>query len=89
MRLFTQPGKPPAESVTENLSSEGLYCITKERFKPGQRLQCEIVIPATLGVESPVVIECHVTVRRVESLRPGFGLGCHVEDYSLRPPLEV
>jgi PilZ domain len=89
MRLFTQPGKPPAESVTENLSSEGLYCITKERFKPGQRLQCEIVIPATLGVESPVVIECHVTVRRVEPLHGGFGLGCHIEDYSLRPPLQV
>jgi len=89
LRLFRQPGKPPLESVTENLSSEGLYCITKERFKPGQRLQCEIVIPATHSMGSPVVIECHMTVRRVESLRPGFGLGCHIEDYSLQTPLGV
>jgi hypothetical protein len=89
LRLFRQPGKPPTESTTENLSSEGLYCITKERFKPGQRLQCEIVIPATLGAESPVVLDCHVTVRRVESLGGGFGLGCQIEDYSLRTPLQV
>ena len=89
LRLFRQPGKPPAETVTENLSSEGLYCVTHQRFKPGERLQCEIVIPANVGTGSPVVIECHVTVRRVESLHPGFGLGCHIEDYSLRTPLEV
>ena len=89
LRLFRQPGKPPAESVTENLSSEGLYCITKQRFKPGERLQCEIVIPATVGPQAPVVLECHVTVRRVEPLHSGFGLGCHIEDYSLRPPLQV
>ena len=89
LRLFRQPGKPPAESVTENLSSEGLYCITKQRFKPGERLQCEIVIPATVGPEAPVVLECHVTVRRVEPLHGGFGLGCHIEDYSLRTPLRV
>jgi hypothetical protein len=35
------------------------------------------------------VLECHVTVRRVEPVHDGFGLGCHIEDYSLRPPLQV
>jgi PilZ domain-containing protein len=89
VRLFKQPGILPAESITENLSSEGLYCITKEPFKPGERLQCEIVIPTTLGLEAPAVLECHVTVRRVESLRGGFGLGCHIEDYSVRSPIQV
>jgi len=89
VRLFKQPGILPAESITENLSSEGLYCITKEPFKPGERLQCEIVIPPTLGLDAPAVLECHVTVRRVESLRGGFGLGCHIEDYSVRSPIQV
>ena len=89
LRLFRQPGKPPAESVTENLSSEGLYCVTRQRFKPGERLQCEIVIPAPLGTGEPVVLNCHITVRRVEPLREGFGLGCHIEDYSLRAPLQT
>ena len=38
VRLFRQPGRSSAESITENLSSEGFYCITAERFKPGERL---------------------------------------------------
>ena len=85
--LFREPGIPPAESTTENLSSEGLYCITKERFKPGERLQCEVVIPAPFGFESPIVLQCHLTIRRVEYLRHGFGLGCRIDDYSLRSPI--
>ena len=88
VRLF-RPGRPWVKSITENLSSEGLYCITKQPFKPGERLQCEIVIPATFGLESPMVLECHVTIRRVENLRRGFGLGCHIEDYSLGLPTQV
>ncbi len=83
VRLFRQPGRPWVKSTTENLSSEGLYCITKEPFKPGERLQCEIVIPATFGLDSPIALECHVTIRRVEHLRRGFGLGCQIEDYTL------
>ena len=92
VRLLRQRGWPPVESTTENLSSEGLYCITKERFRRGQRLQCEIVIPGE-SVGSPEAylrLQCHVTVRRVEHVHRGFGLGCHIEDYSLaadpRPP---
>jgi PilZ domain len=92
VRLLRQRGMPPVESITENLSSEGLYCITKEQFKQGQRLQCEIVIPGeSFGSPEPYLrLQCHVTVRRVEHIHGGFGLGCHIEDYSLvtepRPP---
>jgi len=85
VRLFRQSEGQSIESTTENLSSEGLYCITSERFKRGERLQCEIVIPATFGLESSMVLECHVTIRRVENLRRGFGLGCHIEDYTPGP----
>ncbi|MBZ5595294.1 MAG: PilZ domain-containing protein [Acidobacteriia bacterium] len=85
LRLFRQPGNPLVESTTENLSSEGLYCITGEPFRPGERLQCEIVIPGErLGFSEPSMrLQCHVMVKRVEHLRGGFGLGCHIEDYSL------
>ena len=90
VRLFRQSEGPSVESTTENLSSEGLYCMTSEPFKPGERLQCEIIVPAAgLGLEAPVVLECHVTVRRAEYLERGFGLGCHIEDYSLRSPIQV
>ena len=90
VRLFRQTGRPLVEVVesnTENLSSEGLYCITQELFKQGEHLQCMIVIPETVGgLESPILLECQVTIRRVENLRHGFGLGCHIEDYSLGTP---
>ena len=89
MRLFRQSGEASVESIIENLSSEGLYCITSEPFKPLERLQCEIVIPATLGVESPIVLKCRLTIRRVEHLRSAFGLGCQIEDYSLRSTIQV
>ena len=85
VRLFRHPEQASVESITENLSSEGLYCITQEPFKPGERLQCEIVLPGeTFGSSEPSLrLQCHVTVRRVEHLDRGFGLGCHIEDYSL------
>jgi PilZ domain len=85
VRLFRKFEGPPVASTTENLSSEGLYCITSEPFKPGERLQCEIVIPGeSFGFsESSIRMQCHVTVRRVEPLDRGFGLGCHIEDYTL------
>jgi hypothetical protein len=89
MRLFRQSGEPPIESLIENLSSEGLYCITSEPFKSLDRLQCEIIIPATLGSESPIVLKCRLTIRRVEHLRNYFGLGCHIEDYSVRTTSKV
>src|SRR5258706_13064376 len=78
VRLFRQEGQS-VKSTTENLSSEGLYCITREPFKRGERLQCEIVIPGeSPGSPEPFLrLQCHVTVRRVEHLHRSFGLGCH------------
>ena len=92
VRLFRQPEQPSVESITENLSSEGLYCITREPFRLGERLQCEIVLPGEfLGSSEPSIrLQCHVTVMRVEHLDRGFGVGCHIEDYTLAtgsPPL--
>jgi hypothetical protein len=71
------------ETTTENLSSEGLFCISSKPFKIGERLRCEVVIPDALGLDAPIVLECHVTVKRVEYYQSGFGLGCHIEDYGL------
>ena len=85
VRLSRQPGTPPAESVTENLSSEGFYCIIRERFKPGERLQYVMDIPGeNVGSSEPfLILQGHVTVMRVEYLEGGLGLGCHIEDYAV------
>ena len=85
VRLWRQRETAPIESTTENLSSEGLYCITKEPFRTGEHLQCEIVILGeSFGSPEPFLrLQCHITVKRVEHVHQGFGLGCQIEDYSL------
>ena len=85
VHFLGQAGTRQAEATTENLSSEGFYCISRKAFKLGERLECEIAFPAEpIGSpEATVRIQCHVTVKRVERLNRDFGLGCHIEDYSL------
>ena len=85
VRLFRDLSAPSVESTTENLTSNGFYCISKEPFQMGERLECIIAIPAgSFGYnESPIRLQCRVRVARVEDQRNGFGLGCYIEDYDL------
>ena len=85
VRLFRDPATPSVESTTENLTSNGFYCISKEPFELGERLECIIAIPAgSFGYnESPIRLQCRVRVARVEGQQDGFGLGCYIEDYDL------
>ena len=90
VRVFRRPGMQSAEGQTANLTSEGFYCISKEPFQLGECLQCLIVIPAGSGnSDFPVVLKCGVTVKRVEAIPSGFGLGCHIEDYMLIPSFKA
>jgi hypothetical protein len=85
VRLFRDVTTPSIESTTENLTSNGFYCISKEPFQMGERLECIIAIPAgSFGYnESPIRLQCRVRVARVEDQHEGFGLGCYIEDYDL------
>jgi hypothetical protein len=84
VRLFRQSGQW-FDTTTEDLSSEGFYCICREPFKPGERLGCVVVVPGErLGFAEPSLrLQCHIIVRRLEHLTEGFGLGCHIEDYAV------
>ena len=85
IRLFGEQLNPLVESTTENLTSNGFYCVSKEPFAIGERLECVISIPAgSFGyAASPISLQCRVRVTRVEKERDGFGLGCSIEDYDL------
>ena len=84
VRLFGGVGRPAVETATENLSSEGFFCISNQRFEAGERLECEIVLPAeSLGTpKTSLKLQCCVIVRRVEHRRDGFGVGCQIEEYT-------
>ena len=84
VRLFGEVGRPAVETATENLSSEGFFCISNQRFEAGERLECEIVLPAkSLGTpKTSLKLLCCVIVRLVEHRRAGFGLGCQIEEYT-------
>lgn len=85
VRLFREPETQSVETTTENLTSNGFYCISHEPFKLGERLDCIIAVPSgNLGFpNSPVSLQCRIRVTRVEEQRDGFGLGCYIEDYDL------
>ncbi len=85
VRLFRDLAAPSVESTTENLTSNGFYCVSREPFQLGERLECIIAIPAgSFGyAESPIRLQCRVRVTRIEDQNEGFGLGCYIEDYDL------
>lgn len=84
VQLARKAGSQTVETVTENLSSEGFFCIAREQFKQGERLKCVIITDEILdSADSRIRVHCDVTVRRVEELTEGFGIGCHIEDYSI------
>jgi len=85
VRLYRTSGSPSVDSATENLTSNGFYCVSTEPFQVGERLQCVIAIPAgAFGYsDSRVRLQCRVRVTRVENQRDSFGLGCCIEDYEL------
>src|SRR6266567_4501250 len=85
IRLFSSLTRTSSESTTENLTSNGFYCISREQFALGDRVDCIIAIP-TGGLgdsRAPIRLQCRVRVMRVEDQRDGFGLGCYIEDYDL------
>ena len=85
VRFYRDPDSPSVETLTENLTSNGFYCVSKQSFQPGEQLKCVIVIPAgALGYsENPVRLQCRVKVVRIENQSGSFGLGCYIEDYEL------
>jgi len=73
---------------TENISSEGFYCVSPDPFVPGDLLEVELLLPAHNSDrgEKRVRLACKAQVVRIDStwLGPGFGIGCRIEAYTLR-----
>lgn len=86
IQIFESSERPAISSETDNVSSDGFYFRAKERFSPGEELECLILIPAfdPLLVSRSLDLHCCVRVMAVEVLdgNRGFGVECHIENYS-------
>ena len=73
LRLSRRPGKWSRREHDGKSQQRGIIFVTKKPFKPGERLQCEMVIPGESfgSAEASLRLKCFVTVRRVEYLHGG------------------
>lgn len=73
-------------TTTEDLSSEGFYCLCKEPYAPGERLQAILEVPCGYwnGHEADcLVLQCDVEVVRVvlRGVEEDFGVAFRINDY--------
>jgi hypothetical protein len=74
------------ETVTQNLSSSGFYCLSSMPLMPGETLRCTLRVPAydPKSEQRTISLECSALVLRAEAMPDGlFGLACRIEDYHL------
>jgi hypothetical protein len=84
--LFFRDGSTEAiESLTQNLSSSGFYCLSRSSFSCGDSLICALEIPThdPSGTERSLALECQIRVLRAETVdeKGIFGIACQIEDY--------
>ena len=81
------------ESVTENLSSQGFYCLSQTPIASGEVLLCWLTVPThdPTGGKDAVVLECSVRVVRSEAAPTGggYGVACCIEDYRFSNGVEA
>jgi hypothetical protein len=77
-------------TITQDLSSDGFYCIANARFVPGEARHCTLLVPTHHpgGENSPLQVLCKVRIIRVEVTgeRGFYGVGCQIMDYRLVKP---
>src|SRR4051812_19430052 len=74
------------ETVTQNLSSSGFYCLSPTPLTPGETLVCTVRVPAydPKGADSSMSLECRAIMLRAETIADGsYGIACRIEDYHL------
>jgi hypothetical protein len=78
-------GGSPAKTL--NISSKGLYCVTTMQVAAGAHLHARIEMTPDgfRAGDTPVCLDCDLEVVRVQRISDGYGLGCRIVDYVLRP----
>lgn len=83
--FFREETADELQTVTQDLSGSGFYCLSRAPLRCGDSLLCALTVP-TYEPGDPdhtVALECRVRVVRSErvSEQGGFGIACQIEDY--------
>ena len=77
------------ETVTDNLSSEGFYCVANVPLLPGEVRDCTLGVPSHNrgGTAKVLPMLCRIRIVRMKTLHETelYGIGCHIEDFRLAP----
>lgn len=87
VRLYRESDALELRTSTENISSGGFYCLSPHPFAPGDRLQCDILLPIqnNAGSRRKLVLRCRIeVVHAAANGGTGFGIGCRLEDYEVQ-----
>jgi hypothetical protein len=83
--FFRDHSAEAVESLTQDLSSGGFYCLSKTPFTSGERILCTLKIPTydPVGKQCERTLECEVRVMRVEAAagEDFYGIACRIDDY--------
>jgi hypothetical protein len=78
-------GGHPIVSRTRDVSSQGFYCLVREPFESGERVECTVVIPVPKSARPDEVLwlKCLARVLRVEAAAAdtAFGVAFQIEEY--------
>jgi hypothetical protein len=89
--LFRNEVEDAMEGLTQDLSSDGFYCLAGEWFAAGETLICSLKVPSHKlnGNHLEGSLECKIRVMRVESQGEGmYGIACRIEDYHFAAVVE-
>jgi len=78
-----QIGEDTVQTITQNLSSQGFYCLSRKPFTVGELLLCKLQIPTNDPGGGESYLECRVQVVRVEEnvVNGQYGIACKTLDY--------
>jgi PilZ domain len=82
--IMQNEGEPRVLStVTENLSSQGFFCLVDQPLPAGQRVECILKLPQPGAAEGSQVLRCAAQVVWISPQEDGrFGIGCRIQDYT-------
>jgi len=83
----------PLRAVTRDISRDGFYCVLRQPVKPGERIDCDIVVPThrSQDPDDVVYLRCRARVVRVERIAATAeqGVACRIEDYCVSGGLHL